>query len=245
VVNKNKEAAVKKKFAKEDAKSFHIHLPHFLCYFLVGLMLNPIQWEWQKGNGHICVNSTNGNNGPHTDSLPNIHIPKPSAANANECPPIFYMTDFLHLLVNIWRLRITFPFQDILLHTDNIEACALQSHWLLNIDQRKIIIPTLHIEIRLINKFNEEVTSWMQLNVEALTPQYDVMQHTYLETMEDETEAKMKYEGNIVSTELKKKLKDAKKNQEGIHCDARGNFKTQRWFLGPPGRYLPHPWLEA
>jgi hypothetical protein len=45
VVNKNKEAAVKKKFAKEEAKSFHIHLPHFLCYFLVGLMLNPIQWE--------------------------------------------------------------------------------------------------------------------------------------------------------------------------------------------------------
>ncbi len=39
---------------------------------------------------------------------------------------------------------------------------GVQSHWLLNIDPRKIIIPTLHVEIGLINKFNEELTSsWM------------------------------------------------------------------------------------
>ena len=44
-VNKNKEA-VEKKFAKEEEKSFHIHLPRFLCYFIVGLMINPIQWAW-------------------------------------------------------------------------------------------------------------------------------------------------------------------------------------------------------
>jgi hypothetical protein len=42
---------------------------------------------------------------------------------------------------------------------------------LLNIDPRKIIIPTLHVEIGLINKFNKEVTAWMQLNVEALAPE--------------------------------------------------------------------------
>ncbi len=86
---------------------------------------------------------------------------------------------------------------------------GVQSHWLLNIDPRKIIIPTLHVEIGLINKFNEEVTSWMQLNVEALAPEYDAIQRSYLEAMEDETEARMEYEGNLVSTELKKKLKDA------------------------------------
>jgi hypothetical protein len=120
-VNKNKEA-VEKKFAKEEEKSFHIHFPRFLCYFLVGLMLNPIQWEWQKGKGRICVDSTNGNNGPDTKSSPNTHIPKPSADNADECPPVYYMTAFLRLLVNIWRLRITFPLLDILLHADDIEA---------------------------------------------------------------------------------------------------------------------------
>jgi hypothetical protein len=86
---------------------------------------------------------------------------------------------------------------------------GVQSHWLLNIDPRKIIIPTLHVEIGLINKFNEEVTSWMQLNVEALDPEYDAIRRSYLEAMEDETEARMEYEGNLVSTELKQKLKDA------------------------------------
>jgi hypothetical protein len=38
---------------------------------------------------------------------------------------------------------------------------GVQSHWLLNIDPRKIIISTLHIKIGLINKFNEEVMAWM------------------------------------------------------------------------------------
>jgi hypothetical protein len=53
---------------------------------------------------------------------------------------------------------------------------GVQSHWFLNIDPRKKIIPTLHMEdIGLINKFNEEVTTWMQLNVEALKPEYDVI----------------------------------------------------------------------
>jgi hypothetical protein len=57
---------------------------------------------------------------------------------------------------------------------------GVQSHWLLNIDPRKIIIPTLHVEIGLINKFNEEVTSWMQLNVEALDPEYDAIRRSYV-----------------------------------------------------------------
>jgi hypothetical protein len=87
---------------------------------------------------------------------------------------------------------------------------GVQSHWLLNIDSRKIIIPTLHVEIRLINKFNEEVTAWMQLNIEALKPEYDAIRRSYLEAMKDETEAKMEYEGNKVSQDLKSTLKAAK-----------------------------------
>jgi hypothetical protein len=34
--------AVEQKFAKEEEKSFHIHLPRFLVYFIAGLMLNPL-----------------------------------------------------------------------------------------------------------------------------------------------------------------------------------------------------------
>jgi hypothetical protein len=36
---------------------------------------------------------------------------------------------------------------------------GVQSHWLLNIDPRQIIILTLHDEIRLIKKFTDEVTT--------------------------------------------------------------------------------------
>jgi hypothetical protein len=86
---------------------------------------------------------------------------------------------------------------------------GVQSHWLLNIDPRRIIIPTLHVEIGLINKFNEEVTSWMQLNVEELDPEYEAIRRSYLEAMEDETAARIEYEGNRVSTELKKTLTEA------------------------------------
>jgi hypothetical protein len=39
--------AIEAKFAKEE-KSCHIHLPRFLLYFIVGLMIHPIQWAWQK-----------------------------------------------------------------------------------------------------------------------------------------------------------------------------------------------------
>jgi hypothetical protein len=33
---------LRKTIAKEEEKSFHIHLLHFICYFIVSLMLNPI-----------------------------------------------------------------------------------------------------------------------------------------------------------------------------------------------------------
>jgi hypothetical protein len=114
--------AVEQKFAKEEEKSFHIHLPRFLVYFIAGLMLNPLQWAWQKGKGRICVDCTNGPEGPDNPASANTHIPKPSADNPDECPPVYYMTAFQRLLVNIWRLRITHPTTDILLHADDIDA---------------------------------------------------------------------------------------------------------------------------
>jgi hypothetical protein len=101
--------AVEQKFAKEEEKSFHIHLPRFLLHFIAGLMLNPLQWAWQKGKGLICVDCTNGPDGPDTDRSENTHIPKPSEENADKCPPVFYMTAFQRFLINIWCLHITYP----------------------------------------------------------------------------------------------------------------------------------------
>jgi hypothetical protein len=77
-------ANVEAKFVKEEAKSFHIHLPCFLIYFLPGLILAPLQWAIRKGKGRICVDCTNG---PKPEGSANTSIPKPSAGNADECPP--------------------------------------------------------------------------------------------------------------------------------------------------------------
>lgn len=115
-------AAVEEKFAKEEEKSFHIHLPRFLTYFIVGLLLNPLQWEFDKGKGRICVDCTNGANGPDNLGSANTHIPKPSPQNPDECPPVYYATALMRYFVLIWRLRITFPGVDILLHADDIDA---------------------------------------------------------------------------------------------------------------------------
>jgi hypothetical protein len=37
----------------------------------------------------------------------------------------------------------------------------------------------------------EEMMAWMQLNVKALAPEYNVINRSYLEALEDETEARM------------------------------------------------------
>jgi hypothetical protein len=116
-------AAVEAKFAKEEEKSFHIHLPCFLVYFIPGLMLNPLQWAVRKGKGCICVDCTNGPDGPDTKGSANTWIPRPSPDNADECPPVFYMSAFQRFLRHLWRLvRITFPNDNILLHADDIDS---------------------------------------------------------------------------------------------------------------------------
>ncbi len=88
-------------------------------------------------------------------------------------------------------------------------VCGVQSHWLLSIDPRKIIIPTLHVELGLINKFNDEVTAWMQLNVEGLTPEWDAIRQSYLEAQEKETNLRIEYEQDKLNMDLKQKLTEA------------------------------------
>ncbi len=46
-------AKVEAKFAKEEERSFHIHLPRFLVYFISSLLLHPIQWAVRKGSALI------------------------------------------------------------------------------------------------------------------------------------------------------------------------------------------------
>ena len=111
--------AVEAKFAAEEATSFHIILPKFFTFFLVGLFLNPLQWAMRKGKGRICVDCTNG---PNPIGSANTFIPRPSPSNADECPPVYYGRSFLRLLMLIWSLREAEPLLDILLHCDDINS---------------------------------------------------------------------------------------------------------------------------
>jgi hypothetical protein len=114
---------VEAKFAAEEEKSFHIVLPKFFVFFILGLFLSPLQWAMRKGKGRICVDCTNGcAHGPNSAGSPNTFIPKPSAHNADACPPVYYGKAFQRLLLLIWNMRLSKPMEDILLHCDDLEA---------------------------------------------------------------------------------------------------------------------------
>jgi hypothetical protein len=113
---------VNAKFAKEEEKSFHIHLPRILLYFIYGLIVNPIQWAIRKGKGRICIDCTNGPNGADTQSSANTFIPGPKKNQPDACPPVYYATAFLRHLRHLWRFRITFPIEDILQHCDDVDS---------------------------------------------------------------------------------------------------------------------------
>jgi hypothetical protein len=115
-------AKVEAKFAKEEERSFHIHLPWFLVYFISGLLLNPIQSAVPKGKGRICIDCTNGPDGAKTTSSANTFILSPSTGDADACPPVYYAMACMRHLQHLWRMRITFPIADILQHCDDINA---------------------------------------------------------------------------------------------------------------------------
>ncbi len=113
---------VEAKFAKEEEKSYHIHLPRFLLYFIFGIIINPIQWAVRKGKGRICIDCTNGPDGADTLSSANTFIPSPKDDDPDACPPVHYASAFLRHLRHLWRFRLTFPIADILQHCDDVDA---------------------------------------------------------------------------------------------------------------------------
>jgi hypothetical protein len=110
---------VEAKFAAEEEKSFHIILPKFFAFFILGLFINPLQWAIRKGKGRICVDCTNG---PDPIGSPNNSIPKPSAANADACLPVYYGKSFMRFLLLLWHMSEAWPLLDILLHCDDLDA---------------------------------------------------------------------------------------------------------------------------
>jgi hypothetical protein len=111
------------KFAKEEEKSFHVHLPHCFLFFINGLMINPIQWAVRKGKCRICIDCTNGPDGADTNSsATTCYIPGLKENETDTCPPVPYASTFLRHLQHLWHTCITFPVADILQHCDDIDA---------------------------------------------------------------------------------------------------------------------------
>jgi hypothetical protein len=64
----------RKKFAAEEANSYHIGLPSFLAMCILGLFVSPISWVIKKGKGRIIIDPSTKL--CHNDSgVPNSYIP--------------------------------------------------------------------------------------------------------------------------------------------------------------------------
>ena len=123
------EAKVEAKFAKEEWKAYHIHYHRWLFCFIYGIIINPIQWVWDKGKGRICIDCSNGP--PDKSGSVNTYIPKPfnvkkppknMILDQDECPGTYFKYAFKRVLRRILRMRITRPKEPILAHADDIDA---------------------------------------------------------------------------------------------------------------------------
>jgi hypothetical protein len=114
--------ATREKFAKEEAKSFHIAFPRFVAHFMLGLMISPLSWVVQKDKGRIIVDSST-KLGDDDTGAPNDQIPKPGTpGRKDENPPVFYGSALRRHLQYVYNLRIQHPTEDILQHTDDIDS---------------------------------------------------------------------------------------------------------------------------
>jgi hypothetical protein len=118
--------AVREKLRVEEKNSFYILLPCFLCYFLFGLHLSPLSFNWRKGKGRACVDNSSWI-GKEDDGAPNDSIPAPSSAgHDDECPAVHYASALQRHLVWIWNLQISHPSIDILQFGDDVHVAFHQ-----------------------------------------------------------------------------------------------------------------------
>jgi len=114
--------ATREKFGKEEAKSFHIAFPRFIAYFLFGIMIAPISWVVRKGKGRLVVDAS-AKLDPDDTGAVNDKIPKPGTEQRErENPKVFFGSALLRHLQHVYNLRINFPTEDILQHTDDIDS---------------------------------------------------------------------------------------------------------------------------
>jgi hypothetical protein len=115
-------AEVRAKLGEEEAKSYHLAFPRSIAYFIDGLFIAFMSWVVQKGSGRIVVDPSTPLDKTDRGAL-NAHIPKPGLPGSlDRNPHITYANAFVRHLIHLWNLRISNPRQEILQHTDDIEA---------------------------------------------------------------------------------------------------------------------------
>lgn len=113
---------VRRQFAKEEARSFHIALPRFIAYFIDGLMVAPLSWVIRKGKGRLVVDASVRLHLDDTGAV-NDNIPRPGEpGRERENPAVYFGRALLRHLIAVWRLRQDHPTEDILQHTDDIDS---------------------------------------------------------------------------------------------------------------------------
>jgi hypothetical protein len=113
---------VREKFAKEEALSFHLVFPKFVALFVPGMMISPISWLFRKGKGRLIIDASSPL-GPDDTGAPNSHIPSTGEQDKElENPPVFYGTALKRHLTAVWNMRISYPSEELLQHTDDIDA---------------------------------------------------------------------------------------------------------------------------
>jgi hypothetical protein len=113
---------VRQAFAKEEAASYHIHLPRFVSRFIYGLFLCPISWVIRKGKGRLVIDASTKLT-PDDTGAPNSYIPNAGTSGAeDECPPVYFGDALKRHLRQLWNLRIEYPNEDLLQHSDDINA---------------------------------------------------------------------------------------------------------------------------
>ena len=116
--------AVRKKFAKEESRSYQIAFPRFLWAFIYGLFISPITFVIRRAGeeGRICPDPSNAMH-PGDTGAANAYMPKTGEpGKEDENPPVYYGTALDRFLILMWNLRIAGPRKDILQHVDDVSA---------------------------------------------------------------------------------------------------------------------------
>jgi hypothetical protein len=97
-----------------------------MALFIHGLFVNPISWIIKKGKGRICIDCSTKLH-PKDTGTQHESIPAPgTVGREDENSQVFYGSAIRRHAEHMRNLRISHPTEDILQHSDDINAAFRQ-----------------------------------------------------------------------------------------------------------------------